>query len=52
MRTLTAQLAELKRRHREEVSTLRQALEAAHGENLELRRRLGASPLPVNRVEG
>jgi Family of unknown function (DUF6262) len=52
VRTLTAQLAELKRRHREEVSTLRQALEAAHGENLELRRRLGREPVAVNRVEG
>jgi hypothetical protein len=41
IRTLTAQLTELKRRHREEVNALRQALEAAHGENLELRRRLG-----------
>lgn len=41
IRTLTAQLAELKRRHRDEISTLRQALEAAHGANLELRRRLG-----------
>ncbi len=41
IRTLTAQLAELKRQHRKEISTLRQALEAAHGENLELRRRLG-----------
>jgi hypothetical protein len=52
VRTLTAKLAELKRRHREEVSTLRQALEAAHGENLELRRRLGREPAAVNRVEG
>ncbi|MGO9103794.1 MAG: DUF6262 family protein [Mycobacterium sp.] len=42
VRTLTAQLTELKRRHRAEISTLKQALEAAHGENLELRRRLGA----------
>ena len=41
IRTLTAQLAELKRRHRDEITTLRQALEAAHGQNLELRRRLG-----------
>jgi outer membrane murein-binding lipoprotein Lpp len=40
VRTLTAQLAELKHRHREEVAALKQALEAAHGENLELRRRL------------
>lgn len=41
IRTLTAQLAELKLRHRDEITTLRQALAAAHGENLELRRRLG-----------
>ena len=41
VRTLTAQLAELRRRHRDEVDTLKQALETAHGENLELRRRLG-----------
>jgi Family of unknown function (DUF6262) len=41
IRTLTVQLAELKRRHHDEVSALRKALEAAHGENLELRRRLG-----------
>ncbi|HEY5785019.1 MAG TPA: DUF6262 family protein [Microlunatus sp.] len=41
IRTLTAQLAELRRRHRDEVHTLKQALETAHGENLELRRRLG-----------
>jgi hypothetical protein len=41
IRTLTTQLAELKRRHRDETDALKQALEAAHGENLELRRRLG-----------
>jgi Family of unknown function (DUF6262) len=41
VRTLTAQMAELKRRHREEIQSLKAALEAAHGENLELRRRLG-----------
>lgn len=41
IRTLTAQLAELRRSHRAEVATLKQALETAHGENLELRRRLG-----------
>jgi hypothetical protein len=41
IRTLTAQLVELKRRHRDEIRDLNQALEAAHGENLELRRRLG-----------
>jgi|ERR1017187_1050936 hypothetical protein len=43
IRTLTAQLADLKRRHRDETAALRQALEAAHGENLLLRRRLGIS---------
>lgn len=42
VRTLTGQLADLKRRHREETAELRQALEQAHGENLLLRRRLGA----------
>ena len=38
--TLTAQLTDLKRRHREEITRLRRELEAAHGENLILRRRL------------
>jgi len=42
VRTLTARLADLKRRHREETAELRQALEQAHGENLLLRRRLAA----------
>jgi hypothetical protein len=42
VRTLTAQLADLKRRHREETAALREALEQAHGENLLLRRRLSA----------
>ncbi|MCL7382309.1 DUF6262 family protein [Streptomyces sp. 35G-GA-8] len=41
VRTLTAHLTELKRQHRDEVQALRQALEAAQSENLELRRRLG-----------
>jgi hypothetical protein len=41
VRTLTAQLSGLKQRHRDEVHQLRQALEAAQGEVLELRRRLG-----------
>lgn len=44
IRSLTAQLAEIKRRYRDEVTQLRQALEAAHGENLQLRRRAGHSP--------
>jgi hypothetical protein len=43
VRTLTAQLAELKRRHHQETQELKQALEAAHGENLQLRRRLTAA---------
>ncbi|MEU6015210.1 DUF6262 family protein [Streptomyces sp. NPDC047515] len=41
VRTLTTQLTELKQRHRNEVRALRQALETAQSENLELRRRLG-----------
>jgi hypothetical protein len=41
---LTGQLTQLKRRHREELAELRRALEAAHGENLLLRRRLGHQP--------
>ena len=44
VRALTAQLAELKRRHRAEITRLEAALAAAQGENLELRRRLGRSP--------
>ena len=49
VRTLTAQLAELKRRHRDEITALKQALEAAHGENLDLRRRLGHRATTVRR---
>ena len=41
IRALTLQLAELRRRHREEIDELRAALASAHGENLELRRQLG-----------
>jgi hypothetical protein len=52
VRTLTAQLTELKRRHREEVTTLKQALEAAHGENLELRRQLGRRSATVDQGQG
>ena len=50
VRALTAQLADLKRRHREETTALRQALEQAHGENLLLRRQLataGHDPVPA-----
>ena len=38
---LTGELAQLKRCHREQVAELQRALQAAHGENLMLRRRLG-----------
>lgn len=41
VRTLTQQIAALKRRHRNEVAQLRQDLAAAHGEILALRRGLG-----------
>ena len=41
IRTLTMQIAALKRRHRDEVAHLRRDLAAAHGEILSLRRRLG-----------
>ncbi|MCI0690232.1 MAG: DUF6262 family protein [Sporichthyaceae bacterium] len=37
---LTSQIDQLKKRHRDEVQTLRSALEQAHGENLHLRREL------------
>lgn len=50
IRTLTGQLTDLKRRHREEVTQLRQALEAAHGEIIELRRRLGPRAADPGRV--
>lgn len=38
--SLTAQITQLKKRHRQETQTLRDALAQAHGENLELRREL------------
>jgi len=41
VRALTAQIAELKQRHRAETEQLQAALAVAHGENLELRRQLG-----------
>jgi len=40
VRALTAQIAELRQRHRAETEHLQAALAAAHGENLELRRQL------------
>jgi hypothetical protein len=37
---LTSQITRLKKQHRKEVEALRDALEQAHGENLDLRREL------------
>jgi hypothetical protein len=37
---LTAQIGELRKRHRHDVQTMRDALEQAHAENLDLRREL------------
>jgi hypothetical protein len=42
VRALSAQLKELRRRHRDEVTALQQALAVAQGENLSLRRKLAA----------
>ncbi|ORA39159.1 DUF6262 family protein [Mycobacterium aquaticum] len=47
--TLTRQIAELKKQHRQQLQQLRDALERAHGENLDLRRELarrGIHPSP------
>jgi hypothetical protein len=52
VRTLTAQLRELRRAHREEVTALQAALATAHGENLELRRRLGVKPAGTSAIPG
>nr|WSX47653.1 DUF6262 family protein [Streptomyces sp. NBC_00974] len=47
---LTSQITRLKKQHREQVQSLRDALEQAHGENLDLRRELarrgGLTPAP------
>jgi hypothetical protein len=43
VRTLAAQLSQLKQQHRAEVTRLEAALAAAQGENLELRRRISRS---------
>jgi hypothetical protein len=52
IRTLTAQLAELKRRHREEISELKDALAVAHGELLTLRRLATRAPVAAEPAEG
>ena len=47
--TLTRQIADLKKQHRHQLQALRDALERAHGENLDLRRELarrGIHPSP------
>jgi hypothetical protein len=43
---LTGQITHLKKQHREEVHALRNALEQAHGENLDLRRELARRGRP------
>ncbi|QIS23409.1 DUF6262 family protein [Nocardia terpenica] len=52
VQTLSLQITELKKRHRTEVQALRDALEQAHGENLELRRELArrGNPAPPSRT--
>ncbi|MFJ9461497.1 DUF6262 family protein [Kitasatospora sp. NPDC101447] len=43
---LTSQITHLKKQHRQEVQALRDALEQAHGENLDLRRELARRGTP------
>ncbi len=47
--TLTAQINALQKRHRQEVAALRNALEQAHGENLDLRRELARRGTGIGR---
>lgn len=53
---LSGQITRLKKQHRDEVQALRDALEQAHGENLDLRRELarrgGDVPVPRARTIG
>ena len=52
---LTSQITRLKKQHRQEVQALRDALEQAHGENLNLRRELtrrGATTPPQSGIIG
>jgi hypothetical protein len=46
VRALTQQLRDLKQRHHQEVTELRQALAQAHGELLELRRQASTARVP------
>jgi hypothetical protein len=51
--TLTRQIADLKKQHHQQVQALRDALQRAHGENLDLRRELarrGTNQSPANAV--
>ncbi|QIS23416.1 DUF6262 family protein [Nocardia terpenica] len=50
VQALSLQITELKKRHRAEVQALRNALEQAHGENLELRRELARRGNPTPRA--
>lgn len=50
VRVLSRQLADLKKQHRTEVLALRDALEQAHGENLELRRQLDRTSTAAEHV--
>lgn len=43
VRTLTAQVSQMRRQYREEIESLREALAAAHGEILQLRRGVGTA---------
>jgi hypothetical protein len=48
---LTSQIEQLKKQHRKQITELREALEQAHGENLDLRRELarrGGTTDPTN----
>jgi hypothetical protein len=53
VQALSLQITELKKRHRTEVQALRDALEQAHGENLELRRELArrGNPTPHTKAK-
>ncbi|WP_241962428.1 DUF6262 family protein [Rhodococcus opacus] len=48
--TLSQQIIELKKQHRTEVQALRDALEQAHGENLDLRRQLTRQGTATNHI--
>lgn len=45
VRMLSAQIKQMRAKHREEITRLERALAAAHGENLRLRRAAAANPM-------